>query len=127
MSSEDLLLAERNVPRYTSYPTAPHFSNAVTPDVYAGWLSQLPADARVSLYLHVPYCRELCHYCGCHTQAVRKDGPIDAYAQALKAEIETLGRHLRQQSVTHLHWGGGTPSILPTQRIIEVEIGRAHV
>ena len=120
MSSEDLLLAERNVPRYTSYPTAPHFSNAVTPDVYAGWLSQLPADARVSLYLHVPYCRELCHYCGCHTQAVRKDGPIDAYAQALKAEIETLGRHLRQQSVTHLHWGGGTPSILPTQRIIEV-------
>jgi len=56
----------RNVPRYTSYPTAPHFSKAVGPADYANWLSSLSPKEPVSLYLHVPYCRELCWYCGCN-------------------------------------------------------------
>ena len=69
---------DQAVPRYTSYPTAPHFSPAVNADMYRSWLDALPADAALSLYLHVPYCQTLCHYCGCHTKATRKRDPIDA-------------------------------------------------
>ncbi len=109
--SNALALAERNVPRYTSYPTAPHFSNAVGHEVYAEWLAQLPRDATLSLYIHVPFCTELCLYCGCHTKAVRKREPIDNYAARLIEEIALLGG-LARRKLTHLHWGGGTPSIL---------------
>ncbi len=109
-----LALAERNVPRYTSYPTAPHFSAAIDAGTYRGWLEALPNDATLSLYLHVPFCTELCHYCGCNTKAVRQRAPIDAYADRLLNEIALLGP-LGSRKLTHLHWGGGTPSILGPQ------------
>lgn len=50
-----LALAERNVPRYTSYPTAPHFSASIGADIYRGWLEALPRDATLSLHIHVPW------------------------------------------------------------------------
>jgi oxygen-independent coproporphyrinogen-3 oxidase len=106
-----LALAERNVPRYTSYPTAPHFKAAIGPDIYRDWLAALPADARLSLYIHVPFCTELCHYCGCNTRAVRKREPVEIYADRLLEEIALLSG-LSGRKLTHLHWGGGTPSIL---------------
>jgi oxygen-independent coproporphyrinogen III oxidase len=120
MSIELHLLAERSVPRYTSYPTAPHFHAGVGPDIYASWLETLPPEARLSLYLHVPFCRELCHYCGCHTKAVHRRAPVDDYARALKAEIAIVGRHLRGQPVSHWHWGGGTPSMLRPDQFLEL-------
>ena len=109
--STSLALAERNVPRYTSYPTAPHFSAAVGPELYGEWLAALPRDASLSLYIHVPFCTEMCFYCGCNTRAVRKREPVDAYANRLLEEIELL-ESLAGRKLTHLHWGGGTPSIL---------------
>lgn len=109
-----LALAERNVPRYTSYPTAPHFTAAVGPEIYRDWLAALPLEATLSLYLHVPFCTELCFYCGCNTRAVRKREPVDAYAERLLAEIAMLDG-LAGRKLTHLHWGGGTPSILGPQ------------
>jgi oxygen-independent coproporphyrinogen-3 oxidase len=109
-------LAERNVPRYTSYPTAPHFDATVTPAVYRRWLEALPQEASLSLYIHVPFCTELCHYCGCNTRAVRKREPVDAYADELVREIALYGA-LARRRVTHLHWGGGTPSILGPGRL----------
>ena len=112
--SGSLALAERNVPRYTSYPTSPHFSAAVTPEIYAGWLAELPGDASLSLYIHVPFCTEMCFYCGCNTRATHKREPVDAYAQRLVAEIAMLDG-LAGRRLTHLHWGGGTPSILGPQ------------
>jgi len=113
-SAEALALAERNVPRYTSYPTAPHFSAAIGPETYAEWLSQLPRSATLSLYIHVPFCTELCFYCGCNTRAVRRREPVETYAGWLLDEIVLLGG-LRGRKLTHLHWGGGTPSILEPQ------------
>lgn len=106
-----LALAERNVPRYTSYPSAPHFSAAVGPSVYRDWLAGLPHGSRVSLYIHVPFCTELCFYCGCNTRAMRRQEPVDAYAEHLIAELKLIGS-LNGARLTHLHWGGGTPSIL---------------
>lgn len=101
-----------NVPRYTSYPTAPNFTAAATPAHYVEWLSTLPVNATLSLYLHVPFCAELCLYCGCNTKAVRRREPVDRYLRTLIAEIDIAASHLGPRKVKHLHWGGGTPSML---------------
>ncbi len=114
----NLVLAEKSVPRYTSYPTAPHFSDAVGPDVAAAWLGALPVTTRLSLYLHVPYCRELCTYCGCHTRATRKSGPLDSYAETLAREIDIVARRTSARTVIHAHFGGGTPSMLGGARLL---------
>ena len=62
---------DRPVPRYTSYPTAAQFGTAVGPDQHADWLKDLNGGA-AALYVHVPFCRELCWYCACHTMAMRR-------------------------------------------------------
>jgi oxygen-independent coproporphyrinogen-3 oxidase len=101
------------VPRYTSYPTAPHFSPQIDAAAYARWLGALAPTAAASLYLHVPFCRQLCLYCGCHTQAVRRQEPVDHYVALLLREIDLVtGSIGRRQPVSHVHLGGGTPSIL---------------
>jgi oxygen-independent coproporphyrinogen-3 oxidase len=110
--AHDPALLERTVPRYTSYPTAPHFSAAVDGDSYRSWLTALPREATLSLYLHIPFCTQLCFYCGCHTKAVLRRDPVDAYARRLIEEIALVGRYAGGRKVVHLHWGGGTPSIL---------------
>jgi oxygen-independent coproporphyrinogen-3 oxidase len=115
--SSNLVLAEKSVPRYTSYPTAPHFSDAVGPDQFGEWLGAMPADTRLSLYLHVPYCRELCSYCGCHTKATRRVEPLEAYAETLSREIDLVAKASPARKVIHAHWGGGTPSLLGGARL----------
>ena len=119
-------MLERAVPRYTSYPTAPNFSTAIDAQVYRGWLAALPAEAAFSLYLHVPFCRELCHYCGCHTKATLRDEPIIAYAQHLAEEVALVARHAGRRQVTHIHWGGGTPSILDAGQLTYIVDNLAH-
>ena len=119
-------MLERAVPRYTSYPTAPNFSAAVDANVYRSWLAGLPGEATLSLYLHVPFCRELCHYCGCHTKATLRDEPIEAYAQRLAEEIALVGSYAGKRKVTHIHWGGGTPSILDDDLLKFVTDELAH-
>jgi len=101
-----------NVPRYTSYPTAPNFNGSVDAARYGDWLARLSPDATLSLYVHVPFCAELCLYCGCNTKAVRRRDPVDRYVQTLSAEIGLVASHLKARRVSHLHWGGGTPSML---------------
>jgi oxygen-independent coproporphyrinogen-3 oxidase len=120
MTSKACIFAEQAAPRYTSYPTAPHFTAAVGPETYAGWLEELPEAATLSLYLHVPFCAELCHYCGCHTKVVRRREPIDAYADLLAREIDLLAARTAQQTVSAIHWGGGTPSMLGPDRLIDL-------
>lgn len=104
---------EARLPRYTSYPTAPLFSPAIDETAYARWLSELAADAPVSLYLHVPFCRSMCWYCGCHTAITARNQPIVDYLESLRREIEivTSRMHSRPQ-VQHVHFGGGTPTIM---------------
>jgi oxygen-independent coproporphyrinogen-3 oxidase len=105
-------MLNRNVPRYTSYPTAPHFTPSVGPDIYKSWLDSLRDDASLSLYLHVPFCAQLCLYCGCNTKVTLRRPPIEAYAERLIGEIGLVAREVGRRRIAHLHWGGGTPSIL---------------
>ena len=105
--------AAMRVPRYTSYPTAPHFSGTVDEPQYRSWLRNLSADEPVSLYLHVPFCREMCWYCGCHTTVTRREAPVRRYAMTLVREIELVAFELRERlQIGHLHWGGGSPTLL---------------
>lgn len=116
MLSNAALIAryDGRVPRYTSYPTVPHFDGGVDAAAYAQWLAELPEGADISLYLHVPFCDRLCLYCGCNTSVVRHDRPKRAYAVNLEREVKLVaGRIGRRASVSHVHWGGGTPTTLP--------------
>ncbi len=113
--------ATRTVPRYTSYPTAPQFSSQVGSTDYGTWLDGLRETMELSLYLHIPFCRAMCHYCGCNTKASKKDAPILNYTRTLIAEIGLVsGRLDRRQPVSHIHWGGGTPSLLPKQALFAI-------
>jgi oxygen-independent coproporphyrinogen-3 oxidase len=104
---------EERLPRYTSYPTAPHFSATVQADTYAKWLAVIPREAVASLYLHIPFCRAMCWYCGCNTSVTRRDEAIEAYATAMHREIELVRRQIPHPlRVGHIHFGGGTPTIL---------------
>jgi len=104
---------EERLPRYTSYPTAPQFSDAVGPETYGDWLSSLASGTTASLYLHVPFCRSMCWYCGCHTTITQLDAPIIDYVAALRREIELVAERLTSPlSVRHVHFGGGTPTIM---------------
>ncbi len=113
MLSADLIaLAAERVPRYTSYPTAAEFRADIGAESYGAWLVSLPAGTPLSVYVHVPFCRQLCFYCGCHTRAEKSGRVLSAYAATLAAEIALLAAPLRGYPLTHLHWGGGTPSEL---------------
>jgi oxygen-independent coproporphyrinogen III oxidase len=128
MSPEVVKRYSAPVPRYTSYPTAPHFSDAVGPDQYEAWLAALPEHARLSLYLHIPFCTALCWYCGCATKAVRRYEPIAGYLATLKREIAEVARRIPAgHTATHVHWGGGSPNILGPRDILALaEATRLH-
>lgn len=105
--------SEERLPRYTSYPTSPHFSDAVSRADYARWLAAIPAKATASLYLHVPFCRAMCWYCGCHTTVSLRQAPISNYLTALRREIDLVAGQLASPlQVRHVHFGGGTPTIV---------------
>lgn len=106
-------LFDAKVPRYTSYPTAPHFSNDVGPDLFGDWISEISPGQAISLYVHVPFCRRLCWFCACRTQGTQTSSPVQAYVETLKSELKLLGTKLPQDvTLSRLHWGGGTPTLL---------------
>ncbi len=111
---------DRRIPRYTSYPTAVQFGSGVDARSYEHWLAALPAAASVSIYLHVPFCAELCLYCGCHTTVARRYGPVAAYVELLEREIALVGSFLARPRVNEIHWGGGTPTMLKPQDLMRL-------
>lgn len=111
-------LFDARVPRYTSYPTAPHFGTDLAPERFVEWIDAIPRGSSISLYLHVPFCRRLCWFCACRTQGTSSDEPVLAYVETLKAEIALLKAHLPSGvHLSRLHWGGGTPTLLPPHAI----------
>ena len=103
-------------PRYTSYPTAVQFTQAVDAVAYRTWLAAIPPDEPVSLYLHIPFCARLCWFCGCNTRAVNRRAPVSAYVDHLLREVDHLGASLPARlKVSAIHLGGGSPNMLSTQ------------
>lgn len=112
-------LAARAVPRYTSYPTAAEFGDAVGHVDQATAIAAVDPDERVSLYLHIPYCHEICWYCGCNTGAIGRTERVDAYVQALLAEIEMTGATCAG-TVERIHFGGGSPNALSPLALVAI-------
>jgi oxygen-independent coproporphyrinogen-3 oxidase len=105
--------ATSSVPRYTSYPTAPHFVSEFPESVYRGWLAQLDQDEPISLYLHVPFCKQMCWYCGCNMKLASRYEPVATYFQHLLDEVDMVADAMPgRMPVAHLHFGGGTPTVL---------------
>ncbi|NYZ17272.1 oxygen-independent coproporphyrinogen III oxidase [Azospirillum sp. RWY-5-1] len=101
------------VPRYTSYPTSPHFSPNVAADAYRGWLGELTPAQAGSLYLHVPFCKRMCWYCGCHTKIVARYQPVAEYLELMRREVAMVADAIPHRlAVRHVHFGGGTPTML---------------
>lgn len=101
------------VPRYTSYPTAPHFNAAISATTYGSWLRALPKGASASLYVHIPYCDRLCWFCACHTKQTRRYDPVERYLKALNCEIDTTALLCGSRLIIRaLHLGGGSPTML---------------
>ena len=115
-----LRYAAAPLPRYTSYPTAPHFG-PLSPEAYADWLRSAGPQDALSLYAHVPFCHSLCWYCGCHTSVTRSAARIARYGDALAREAAMVADLLpRHGGVAALHLGGGTPTALGAAGLIRL-------
>jgi oxygen-independent coproporphyrinogen-3 oxidase len=105
--------ASKNLPRYTSYPTAVAFEPVADDARARGWLGATGADQAVSAYVHVPFCRRLCWYCGCHTSVVHDYERVGVFFETLMREVDLwadgIGPHA---GAAHLHFGGGSPNAL---------------
>ncbi len=104
------------VPRYTSYPTAAEFGDSVGPADMSDALGAVPPDETVSLYLHIPYCRQICWYCGCNTGAANRTARLDAYLERLEQEITLVADRVGQARIGRIAFGGGSPNaVAPAQ------------
>ncbi|WP_455106076.1 oxygen-independent coproporphyrinogen III oxidase [Prevotella pallens] len=103
------------VPRYTSYPTANEFEAFDTQRYLKAVEASNNAIAdNISFYIHVPFCRHLCHYCGCNSVAMAKPSRVEEYFNTLHKEIDLLLPHLRKnRKISQIHYGGGSPSSMP--------------
>ena len=101
-------------PRYTSYPSALYFK-PLSGDTYQEWLQRFDLDQSVALYIHIPFCHQLCWFCGCHTKIANAYAPIHAYVQSLIKEMALVGQSVSSKMKLHsIHFGGGSPGILNT-------------
>ncbi len=122
----DLELAARYAcegPRYTSYPTAPQFRQDFPLHQYLAWQSKDGDHKRapLSLYLHLPFCRDICYYCACNKIVTREKGVARQYLDRLQRDIELQSQLVgSQRPITQMHWGGGTPTYLDDAEITEL-------
>lgn len=111
--------AERNLPRYTSYPTALAFVPGEGAEAPTEWLAAMRPQDPISAYVHVPFCRRLCWYCGCHTTVAHEYDRIGAFHQKLMDEIDLLADALGPHAgAAHLHFGGGSPNALTPEHFL---------
>ena len=110
-------------PRYTSYPTAPHFVEDFPRDQYTAWLGRdgKHQSAPLSLYVHLPFCHDICYYCACNKIVTREKGVARQYLDRLLEEIELQSELVGiRRPITQMHWGGGTPTYLDNAEITEL-------
>lgn len=108
-------------PRYTSYPTAVEFHEGFGASAYLERLKKQDSSRLLSLYVHLPFCRSACYFCGCNVVYTSKEENKRRYLDYLKKELEILTRHLdTSREVIQLHLGGGTPTFHSPEEIEEL-------
>ncbi len=109
-------------PRYTSYPPANYFQSLSIEDyTQALVLSNKEEPRSISLYVHIPFCPKLCHFCGCNTSGSKNEDLFRRYVDAVKMEINNVADLLdHSRKVTQIHWGGGTPNSIPMSLVKEI-------
>lgn len=119
-----LLKYNRPGPRYTSYPPANFFHNKFknTDLIKLFKESNSKGSKNISIYIHIPFCSQRCHFCGCNTTLFENDAIIAQYIDCLIKEIKTCAEHLdtKHRKVTQIHWGGGTPNSIARKHITKV-------
>ncbi|MBK9585534.1 MAG: oxygen-independent coproporphyrinogen III oxidase [Alphaproteobacteria bacterium] len=129
MLSTNVLLAkyDRPVPRYTSFPTAVQFTDTISPEAHRELLRGLDRDEPISLYLHIPFCHSLCHYCGCHTKITATYEPVGAYIRTLLEEVRLCGDMIGSLlPAARIHFGGGSPNFAETEDLSALLSGVAR-
>ena len=110
-----------SAPRYTSYPTIPVWDNSNDEAPYVKVLDEHDPARVLSLYFHVPFCPTVCYYCGCNTSKLKDDQQVDSYVEYLLREMELVaGKFKAGRKVSHIHWGGGSPTILNEKQFSRV-------
>lgn len=117
------LIAKYNVPapRYTSYPPANYFAD-FTPEQYLEAVARTDRDENnISWYIHMPFCRKLCHYCGCNSYPMQKPEAVERYVNAIHHEIDLMAPHLRpNRKISQIHYGGGSPTAVAPRFLKEI-------
>jgi oxygen-independent coproporphyrinogen III oxidase len=110
-------------PRYTSYPPATFFISSFGDEQYRNQvaLSNTETPNNISLYVHIPFCKKLCHFCGCNSMTISKSSIVEKYIDALCKEIKMVAENIdKSRKVTQIHWGGGTPNIISISKISKI-------
>jgi oxygen-independent coproporphyrinogen-3 oxidase len=106
-------------PRYTSYPTALEFNNDFKYEKYIEFLEN--STEKLSLYVHLPFCRSACYFCGCNVVFTSKEEKLSRYIEYLKKEIDILAEHIdTNREVIQFHFGGGTPTFYKAFELDEI-------
>ena len=106
-------------PRYTSYPTALEFNDNFKYDTYINFLEK--STEKLSLYVHLPFCRSACYFCGCNVVFTSKEEKLSRYIEYLKKEVDLLAAHIdTSREVIQFHFGGGTPTFYKAFELDEI-------
>lgn len=111
------------VPRYTSYPPANYFTDAFTNKEYESAIeaSNGVLPGHISFYVHIPFCRHLCHYCGCNSFPMMKPEVVERYISAVHKEIDKVKERLAPgRKISQIHYGGGSPTAMPAHYLKEL-------
>lgn len=111
------------VPRYTSYPPANFFTGNISSEDHTKAIikSNEENPVNISIYIHIPFCKKLCHYCGCNTCKMKDEETVNAYIKALKKEMQLCFSHIdKKRKVSQIHYGGGTPNAINAKYLKEL-------
>lgn len=111
-------------PRYTSYPTAPQWTDAFGETDFINELSKVSLGSPAAIYIHIPFCESLCLYCGCNIAITRDHGNASQYVETVLQEVRRVAKRLPKRiEISQVAWGGGTPTFLTEEEMAKLHLG----